>query len=180
MLENYSTEQMIAEWKRLTGLLPQRTDCSVELSEGSDTDAYALSEIKTWYSKILNEADPKLLPTGDFSQTAQTTERHSDGSMNIILPENCVRVLEVKLEGWDSGTRVAAYDEATAERQRHPYLRAGKCRPIAIAASDGRSVRVWPGSNGKVETLTGVARPEEGRYIFDKVLMNNNQNHDNT
>lgn len=171
MTENYTLEELVAEWERRSGLLPTRTDCLIELSTGTDVDAMARERVKRWYSRMLREAPAELLGTADFAAESALSERESDGSATIAPGARCARVLAIKLAGWKSEARPEDDDGATAQRQKHRYLRAGRANPRAVREADGRRIRVWPGGCGAIETLTGVAAPENGRYILDPVLL---------
>ena len=170
MTENYTLEELTAEWLRRSGLLPVRTDCGIELATGTDVETMARERVKRWYSRMLREAPPEMLATADFAAESALSERESDGSAEIVAAARCVRVLAVKLEGWKSEARPED-GERTRERQRHRYLRAGRTNPRAVIEADGRRIRVWPGGCGGIETLTGVAEPENGRYILDPLLI---------
>lgn len=171
MIEIFTTEQLAAEWMRRTGLLPLRSDCSVDLSTGEDTDGGTEQRIKDWYAGLLESADSRYLPTGDFGATTIKTEEEDAGSVILKPPGDCARALSVKLTGWKNEATVTAYDEATARRQRNPYTRAGRQVPVAMLTADGKTIRAWPGGCGETESLTGVMRPDEGMYALDRVLL---------
>ena len=173
MTQNYTLEELTAEWLRRNGLLPMRTDCGIELATGTDVEVMARERVKRWYSRMLREAPAELLPTADFAAESALSERESDGSAVIEPGARCARVLAVKLAEWKSEARPeeGAEEERVGKRQRQKYLRAGRANPRGVKEADGRRIRVWPGGCGEIETLTGVAVAEGGRYVLDPVLL---------
>ncbi|MDE6826588.1 MAG: hypothetical protein K2J18_07465, partial [Paramuribaculum sp.] len=93
MTQNYTLEELTAEWLRRNGLLPMRTDCGIELATGTDVEAMARERVKRWYSRMLREAPAELLPTADFAAESALSERESDGSAVIEPGARCARVL---------------------------------------------------------------------------------------
>lgn len=171
MLSEFTMEQFVDEVARLQGVIPSRDDCSMELSTGSDIREYLASQVKNRYARLLMEADPRLLPTGEFAPEGMVTENAGDGSATITLPDGCVRPLSVKMEAWATEAVAVAWSEALARRQSNRYLRSGRNAPTAMTAPDGRSLRVWPGGSGAIESLRGVRQPEENTIILDRSLI---------
>lgn len=171
MLTEFTMEQFVDEVARLRGVIPARDDCSMELSTGSDIRQYLVSLIRNRYARLLMEADPQLLPVGEFATRATVTENAGDGSATVILPSECVRPLSIRLAEWATEAIVESYSHTLRSRQCNRYLRSGRTRPRAMTAPDGRSLRLWPGASGEVVSLRGVRQPEENVIILDRSLI---------
>ena len=90
---------MIEEWKIRTGYGDFRRDCTVERDDGLDINAYIEQRINVCYRKLLREAPFALLPIKNFAGDVKM-QVMPDLSGFIALPNNCLRVSEIRVSGW--------------------------------------------------------------------------------
>ncbi len=88
----------------------------------------------------------------------------------MALPENCRRVLWLRLPGWHHGTVPLAASEAdrVALRQLNPYTASTPSAPVAVLAPSGRSVTAWPAAAeyGSPKVMAAADTGEDS-FVFD-------------
>lgn len=100
MMVRLSKEEMLREWKARRGMTPVSTSTlQVTRRESETVDEMVQREIDDWYAHLLATADPMFLPQRDFSAVTEPRDA-GDGNVEIELPEECVRLLSVRMSGW--------------------------------------------------------------------------------
>lgn len=173
MIETYTMEEMVAEWKLRRGMMPLRTDAVADRVDGIDVDSLLRPMIAEWYGKLLLEAPAELLPQADMAAKAHVRITDSDGAVEVILPEGCSRVLWVKLSDWNTGTRPveAASCPVLEMLQRSRYGRARQCNPVALMYPDRMMLYSTALAQPQLEFLSCVAAPLNGDIVLDSSLM---------
>lgn len=88
----------------------------------------------------------------------------SDGSGEIDLPADFLRLAHLRMEGWQRPILAALpEDHPDAFRQYHPVMRGGAVKPVVLLTDGGTKLRYF-------SIPHGVHRIAEGAYIpFDRV-----------
>ncbi|MCM1137769.1 MAG: hypothetical protein NC221_03540 [Duncaniella sp.] len=155
--------QMLTLWRQHRLLEPIRNDASVTHYDGIDLEAILLPEMELWYDKLLRDAPVELLVTHDISGKI-VPKADEDGSLSVTLPDNVVRVINVKMSDWRKGTAPVMPDSIEALRQAHPFTRATIYDPIAILA-DG-ILRLYPAKVSDTLLQLDCIMRNEGEYEF--------------
>ncbi len=173
MIEVFTMEEMVAEWKLRRGMMPLRTDAVVERIDGIDVDTLLRSMIRQWYGRLLLEAPAELLPQANLASKAQLKLADKFGAVEVKLPGECSRVLSVKLSDWTMAVSVlkASECEITELLQRSPYSRAGVCNPVALLYPDRLMLYSTESASPQLESLNCVATPIDGTIVLDTALL---------
>lgn len=168
-MNNYSSEEMLALWRRELGYDTRRNDCSVSVYEGIDIDDMLRRRIRAWYLGLLDTADPALVPTDDFAVQAIATPLPDGGSF-VALPDGARRPLAVMLDTWSRPVAPVSPDDAAPRlgRMASPYGQPGRRSPLAVAVPGG--IRCYP-SGRLVMSLLAVSDPGPDTYILDDTLL---------
>ena len=162
--------EMLALWKRRHFLEPLRTDCSVTRTDSIDLDALCAENMRQWYLQLLAEGDPALLAPADISSAA-TLRRTDHGTVALTLPDNAVRVLAVRLEGWEREAVPVAHDSPDALRMANSFACGGVACPVAVVHPD-RTLELYSPPNTatipKVDMLLAAADTGPETYAFDE------------
>lgn len=78
--------------------------------------------------------------------TDVTVKDNGDGTGEIILPTDFVKLISLQMEGWHTAcTQMFPSESAVAVAQRNPYTRAGCYRPVCVESynADGRVVMIY-------------------------------------
>lgn len=165
--------EMLALWKRRHFLEPLRTDCIVERSDGVDLDEIAAEEMRLWYLGCLAEAPPSLLAPEDIALTAKA-RRSQQGTVLITLPETVVRVVAVKLGGWEREARIIGSGTPEERRCGNPFARGGVASPLAVVRPGNILELYSPDSSQAlpvVDILTVITDPGPETYVMDERLI---------
>lgn len=166
--------EMIQLWQLTNGLTPMRSDCDMIRTDGLDTQALLLCHIKRWYENLLTSAPPRLLPIADLASQAEATA-DADGVVCITLPDECVRPLSVRLDGWHRPADIVDLDSlppSTRHLMQSPLCVGGAINPLAVLQPDG-TLRLYSSaaSQPNVTSLLCVVRPPEGVFRLDPALL---------
>ena len=165
----YSREEMIALWRKVMNIDVARRECSVERADGIDVDALLQQHIDVWYGNLLQTAPLKWVPVSDVAQLVNVSA-DAEGVVTLVLPEHCVRLMEVQMQGWrQSVCEFASPDSEVAHMQASQWLRGGNCNPVAVAY-DNRVVlySITHAQEPVVALARGVIRPHDGSYVFSE------------
>ena len=166
-------DEMLALWMRRHFLEPLRSDCVVSRSDGVDTEAIAIDEMRRWYVRMLHEAPAEMLAPRNVALTV-AMRRSPQGTGIIMLPDNVVRVVAVKLSIWEREATIVTGDDALCRVQCNRYSRGGVARPVAVVWPGGRLELFSLGSEVSmpmVETLLVVEDPGREKYVMDERLL---------
>lgn len=171
-----SRADMLAQWKMRRYLEPLRQDCLMSRSDGIDLDAYCVMEMRRWYLDLMATAPMEYLAPSDLTLTA--TVRRGEGNRGLItLPAGTVRIVRVKLSGWQrEATVVTDMSSPLARLQRNRFSCGGVERPVALWSGEGSVLELFslPSLAGTpvVEALTAVVDPGPELYEFDERAWN--------
>lgn len=171
MKQHFTKIEFLDVWRALRGYAPLRNDATVVRDDGVDLDMALTAEMDDWYGRLLREGEERYLAPEDLS--AETVMAAPvDGGLVLQLPQGTVRVLHVKLSGWQSEARVVtATRSALALRQLHPFTRASSAQPVAVMHPGGALALYPAGGTDAVERLEGVVA-REGEYDMDTPALN--------
>ncbi len=178
MLQRYLPEEMLDYWKRRLGIAEASGVCKVVRRDAAALDAKLADDLQLWYSSLLEEADPRLLPVDDLSDLAQA-EYADDSCVRVVLPARGIRLVRVEMRGWDAPlSRFVSPNCRLGRVQANPLTRNGRADPVGVLYD--RELRLYgvmprhefstPGQT----PLTGlymVARPADGSFVFDDSLL---------
>lgn len=171
MLVRKTKAEMVAEWRLRKGMLAPVTAGAGNREDGLEVDSLIEREIDRWYFGLLETAPAEYLPLKDFAAEVEPT-LNADGSVELELPEECRRVVEVSLSGWRRCAKIVnGIDSPAARMQSSPYIAGGSWQPVAVR--NGRRLRLYSssGATAQVERLICVAAPADGTYLFDESLL---------
>lgn len=168
----FDKEEMLALWKRAHGMEPLRHDCELVRTDGPDADSILEHDMRCWYLRCLMEDDPATLPLTDLASQVTLTASPS-GAAGVTLPEECVRVVHVMMEGWEREAEVV--DDPLDRRaiaMTNPFGRAGAARPVAVV--EGSSLRLYSpvSASAQITRLEVVMLPQSDElYILTSAMM---------
>lgn len=167
----YSSKEMLNEWKLRTQMVNFHRDCIVEREDGIDLDAVLLKKLNDIYERLLVEAPIEFLPVYDVAEDCALMVR-ADWSARVVLPETCVRVVEVKLSSSDrSLTEFVKPDTRLAKMQASEWTRAGALHPVCV--EEHRCLDIYSlkeGVESKIDKLLAVCRKDADTFEFSPVL----------
>ena len=172
MMMKLSEQEMLDLWKLRCGYVTPRRDCYLERDDDVELDTELLHRIRAWYADLLMNAPADMLPVEDVAADCNVGAGF-DGAVLLRLPDRCVRVLAVRLNGWKRDAAVMHPAGSAADlRQGVEWLRGTPDYPVAIADSDG--LRLYPAPDGgsvEVAKALCVVRPADGSYQFAEPLL---------
>lgn len=175
MKVTYTRSEMLALRRTMTGHEPLRNDCTIEVTEGIDTDELFLHQLRAWYLNLLDHGPREWIAPENIASAATASPLSPSGS-RIVLPDYCRRVFEVRLQGWITSVHVEAADKLPKimNRQQNPFSAATVFHPVAvqIPGPDGHcgEILAWPAGNG-VTVLTAATDRGEDVYSFDESAL---------
>jgi len=168
MMMRLSREEMLREWKRRKGMIPVVTSTMQVARRDSDTvDDMLMAEIDDWYAHLLATEPVLFLPQRNFADEAMVTDM-GDGSVEVELPAECVRLVSVRMSGWKRDARIIRdCGSAQARMQSSRYVSGKSCDPVAVMC--GRRLRLYSKcGDGRLVDLTCVAAPADGSYELER------------
>lgn len=169
-MKNFSENEMLAVWRRRLGYDEARTDCTIERYDGHDINGRLREAMRVWYLRLLDTADPRLLPHGAVVPAAV----HACGSRQLLieLPAGCRRPLLMHAARWERPAAPAADPRALAGLRRlaSPFGWPDESCPAVCLLPDGRLVAA-PLEEADAFTLDAVAEPADGSYVLDESLL---------
>ncbi len=172
MLVTLTHSEMLRLWRAAAGLEPMRADCTVERVEGIDANAMIEPRMRTWYLRLLDTADPALLPTADVRDEIVLSPCREHAAATAVLPERARRLLELRLTGWLNPARPCLPPEERLRGllARNPYCAPGAVHPVCCVA--GRRLHVAPFEAGDIVDVA-IAVVDEGpdSYTLDESLL---------
>ncbi|MCM1448752.1 MAG: hypothetical protein NC082_00260 [Clostridiales bacterium] len=162
----YTLAQMVVEWKVRRGLEPLRTDATYRRQDAFEIDEYIKREIDDWYERLLSEAPLEFLVVTDI--TDEVVVEEFDGHVaTLSLPAGCVRLVELKMAGWEREAALTRVGTPLARRQESPFSRGYHVSPVGVVDVTGLRVRLYGFKNRlepEPERVLAVMRPPEGIY----------------
>ncbi len=171
-VEKMPIEQLVDMFALRRGFEPLRADCEVSRTDGVDMRQLLEYEVRSRYASALITLPIEQLPTEDLSSKVRLVVQ-SDGSGVIDLPDNTVRVGEVKLSSWLSSVRAADATHPLVAAQANRWSRGGRYEPVVVLR--GNRVYVYsPDRMGDgVESLTVVKMPVTGEpFAVTEPILN--------
>ncbi len=169
---------MLAQWKLRRGFAPLRADCVITRRDGIDLDALHRLEMRDWYLDLLDTAPVNLLALTNIAGDIAVVE-HDDNAATVTLPENCRRVVEFQLGGWERPAVITQPGTALALLQSNRYSRGGCENPVVVR--HGNRLFIYSLPKDGVDTITramAVMEPVDGTYEMDEAalyLINNSK-----
>lgn len=187
MLKTFTQSEMLTYWKRRLGL--KASPVLAGENDLTEVDRKLLDDIDIWYDDVLLSAPVEKLPVRNVAPDV-IAYYVDDNSAEIALPDECLRLVSVKMRDWE-GDETEAYSVYSdiARLQRNRLTRATIDEPVVVrrpgrlvvhglnapvaayAAADKPSVK----HEAALERLEMVVRPPEGTYILDRTLLKHSQ-----
>lgn len=166
-------EAMIGRWRRAQGYEPVRTDCLMARADGPDIDGILEREMRSWYVKMLLDAPLSVLPLTDVARQAETIIASKEGMVVATLPETCVRVARVEMEGWEREAMIVTDPHCRLARaQDNPFARAGLAKPVAVVSGSKLTVYSRGSEMLRLTKVDAVMMPPvEGPYPVTDALL---------
>ena len=166
----YTQKEMLEEWKLRSGYFQTRTDCELVRDDGIDLDRLLQAEIDSRYEHLLSCGPMEMVPVMEIAGDCIASV---DGNLavTVVLPEDCVRVVELALPGWKrSVMRFLHGSDAKAVMQRNEWLCGGAENPVCVV--EHRCIRAYSAvseNEFKPVKVLAVCRPVPGTYLFAPV-----------
>ena len=159
--------QMLDMYKTMTHLTVVRRDCNVERDDGIDLDDWLTLRLQQWYAHLLMSAPVEWLPVADVT-AGVTLQQLDNGVVIAMLPQNCVRPVEWRLDAWHcSVTDFLKPADPIIALQNNPWTRGGVNNPAAIDHGDHLVLYSIPADGtASLAIARCVIRPQNGHYIF--------------
>ncbi len=173
MKVEYSKADMLALWKRRHLLVSPRTDGAVSRHDNVEVDAMCIEAMRLRYVELLATAPARLLVPQNVAINAKLTRTYQ-GTGYLTVPDNVVRVLSVKLSGWERAAPVTDADAAQRRLEGNRYACGGVAAPVAVARSKGViELYALPHSRSLplVESVTAIVDPGPELYVMDEELL---------
>lgn len=177
MILTLNTAQMLRAWRISAGLEPVDAACSVTRFDGVDMDAALVPHLRSWYLRLLDGGDARLL--GPAAEAAGLLRVESDGmpyDARLLADGRVRRVVAVRMASWKRETRVLTAAEAAPglALMTNPYTAPGVHNPLAWQADDG-SIHVTPvyrdPSLNSIVSAKAYIDPGTDSYIFDEAAL---------
>lgn len=139
--------QLLEQWRLRAFPEPLNADGAVTAIDGIDMDAWFEAAAMDWYGNLLATAPVELLNPRDYA--AEIVPYRSGGNLCMRLPESTLRVVSLRLSGWNADAIVCTDPTAPAAlRQLSPLTRTGPDAPVAVWAPGSQTVMLYPDSAG--------------------------------
>ena len=127
-------------------------------------------EMRQWYLDLLATAPAEMLAVTDLTLSA-TVKRAPEGRLFIDLPAPAVRVVRVRVAGWQRDAEITIDPHSPlARRQANRYSRGGVENPVAVLS--GRRLELFSAESSKaipgVEALWVINDTGPDSYSFDE------------
>ena len=166
-----SSNEMLAQWKLRRGFEPLRADCVITRSDGVDLDALLRLEMRDWYLSLLNTAPIEMLATTNIAGEIALA-KNDDSTATVILPQNCRRIVEFQLSGWDRPARIVDdTDSYDALLQDNPFSRGGCAQPVVVKRHNMLYIYSLPPGNVSVIRAMAVMEPTDGSFEMDEAAL---------
>lgn len=172
-----SSEEMLAQWKLRRGFAPLRSDCEISRNDGVDLDAIFRLEMRDWYIELLRTAPIEMLATTNISNEIALLPA-DNGEATVILPENCRRVVEFQLEGWETPAHIVTdVDSREATLQQNPFSKGSDVNPMVVKRENRLFVYSVPQNHqAKIIRAIVVLEPTDGSYEMDEAALSTIKN----
>ncbi|MBO5780075.1 MAG: hypothetical protein J6R27_03095 [Muribaculaceae bacterium] len=171
-METLNLEEMTSIWRLRLHLLPQSTNSAIISSaSGINIDELIHCRIDDWYFNLIDNGPTAWLPVVDISAKIMA-KVNDDHSVTVTLPDNCRRVVSVKMIGWKRNASIITdLDSPEAIIQSSDYVKGGAYQPVALL--QGKSMMLYSavGENPRIENLLCVLEPQPGTYILDRAAL---------
>ena len=165
-----TSEQMLGHWRRYRRLVPERTDCSIELFDGINTDIRLAMEMRSWYLELLDNGDLRHLVLTDIAPRLKLAPVYS-GVWQCRLPADVRRVAGISLEG--AVSEIAPVygdpDSRLSTLCRNRYSRPDGAFPMAHISAAGMMTLYCAGTAPApvLRHAMAVVDPGDEEYVFN-------------
>lgn len=163
--------EMLALWKRRHFLESLRADCRVIRSDSVDIDTRCVEDMRAWYLNLLRTAPREYLSAENITRDCIGVPS-PQGYLEIVLPQNVIRVLTVRMPGWEQEAEITTDLSSTAARlQANRYSQGGVAQPVALHLPAMEVLRVYSPllqSGTQLDFVEAVTDPGPESYVFDE------------
>lgn len=166
MITTYTLNQMVTLWRQRAGLIPLRTDCTIEVEEGIDVDRALTARIRQWQLRALDTAPTNLLEVKDIADMC-SARRTTQGTTVITLPDDCRRVVAVQMASWRLPLAPISAEQAQVSSVM-PDNRYAAATPTAIASPG--MLTIYP-AEAAVAAIYAIMDPGPETIVCDERLL---------
>lgn len=172
MLEKFTPEQLVREWRLRRGLLPLRPDGAISQIDGFDPDQIIAARLLDWYHSLLDSAPVSMLPVTDIAQSLSPSVA-DDGVVTVPLPQSCRRVISVRLDCWlaDATPVTPQQNPALAAIQRSGYVRGAAYAPVAIYEPHQLTLYSADSPSASLTSLRSISVPDDGSIVIHRSAL---------
>lgn len=169
-MKTFTESEMLAIWRSRLGFDELHTDCSVESFDGYDVDSRIRQAMRAWYLRLLDTAQPRLLPCEQVE--ASSTQVFGHRQLLIRLPGRCRRPLRMHADRWCSAAAPDCSERTLLDLQRlaSPFGWPDDSCPIMCLLPDGAVVAA-PLDCDDTFSIFAVVEPADGAYTLDESLL---------
>jgi hypothetical protein len=158
-------EEMLNRWRLYRAMEPLRSDCTAERSDGIDLDSILTMQMRAWYLDLLDCGDPRHVARTDVKERTTVTNM-GDGSGLLTLPDDCRRLLALRMDGWERDARIVEPNSPLALAQLNPFTCGTRWAPVAIV--DRQRCRIYPlPTSATIKWAYGAVAPTDGSYTMN-------------
>lgn len=169
-MKTFTESEMLAIWRSRLGFDELHTDCSIESFDGYDVDSRIRQAMRAWYLRLLDTAQPRLLPCEQVE--ASSTQVFGHRQLLIRLPGRCRRPLRMHADRWCSAAAPDCSERTLLDLQRlaSPFGWRDDSFPIMCLLPDGAVVAA-PLDCDDTFSIFAVVEPADGAYTLDESLL---------
>lgn len=169
-MKTFTESEMLAIWRSRLGFDELHTDCSIESFDGYDVDSRIRQAMRAWYLRLLDTAQPRLLPCEQVE--ASSTQVFGHRQLLIRLPGRCRRPLRMHADRWCSAAAPDCSERTLLDLQRlaSPFGWPDDSCPIMCLLPDGAVVAA-PLDCDDTFSIFAVVEPADGAYTLDESLL---------
>ncbi len=153
--------EMLALWRRATGIDPAIADCDITRVDGFDLDATLTVFMRSWYLHLLDTAPLSQLAPTDIASLFPAGEVCA-GWLRLQPPEQMRRLVSMRLSGWERPALPEPLPQGVVD---NPFCLPSPQAPRVFIAPDG-TILAGPSSGSLVSAIC-VADTGDDVYTFD-------------
>lgn len=165
----FTLPQMIERWLQIRRLNTAPLSASVTRTDGVDIEQLVAEEIRSWYYRLLVNADIKYLSPVDIASAVTATS--TDGfSAEVIIPASVVRVVRVRADSWRlDGTIITDPSSPMVTRQTSPLTVSSPQSPVVFYHSN--ILNLYPFTPGDTLKTLQVVTFDDNVFEFDSLAL---------
>jgi len=157
--------EMLALWRRATGIDPAIADCDITRVDGFDLDATLTVFMRSWYLHLLDTAPLSQLAPTDIARLFPAGEECA-GWLRVQPPPQMRRLVSMRLSGWERPASPEPLPQGVVD---NPFCLPTPQAPRVFLAPDG-FILAGPAA-GTMASAICVTDMGEDVYSFDDSII---------